>query len=76
MEKKEIKKVFHTALVIVPDQQTKSSLLDTAYDCCPPYINFKFPFVAPEQFGEVFEVLLQELKEFKAFPSNLVGYHI
>jgi 2'-5' RNA ligase len=72
MEKKDIKKVFHTALVIVPDQQDQIQAIrekyDTAYDRWPPHINVEFPFVAPEQFDEVFEVLQHELKDFKAFP--------
>lgn len=72
MEKAQVKKVFHTALVVIPDQidqiQPIRKLYDTAYERWPPHINLVFPFAVPEQFDEVYETLQAELKYFKAFP--------
>jgi hypothetical protein len=51
MEKAPTKKVFHTALVVIPDQidqiQPIRKQYDTAYDRWPPHINLVFPFAAP-----------------------------
>lgn len=49
MEQKALKKAFHTALAIIPDQidqiQPIRQKYDTAYDRWPPHINLSFPFV-------------------------------
>lgn len=51
MEPKALKKVFHTALAIIPDQteqiQPIREKYDTAYERWPPHINICFPFVDP-----------------------------
>lgn len=61
MEPKALKKVFHTALAIIPDQieqiQPIREKYDTAYERWPPHINICFPFVDADQFDEVHKVL-------------------
>lgn len=67
-----MKKVFHTAVVIAPDQieqiQAIRQKYDTAYERWMPHINIEFPFFEPEQFDQVYPVLQNEFKDFKSFP--------
>ncbi|CAD8153170.1 unnamed protein product [Paramecium octaurelia] len=73
----QIKKVFHTALVLVPPKQCIDQIqllrkqYDKAYERWMPHVNLCFPFADPAQFEQVFQALQNHLKDFPAFQVRL-----
>ena len=64
--------VTYTALAIVADQdieqiQAIREKHDPAFTRWPPHINIAFPFLPPQRFQQVSEVLVETFKDFPQF---------
>ena len=67
------KKVFHTALCLIPPKeiwpeiQDIRSKYDPAYERWMPHINMAFPFLPPNEFETGAQILKEELKKLSPF---------